>query len=291
MAEATGSTFSKGDASPRPEASRPGSKILGVADHAVWTLLGTVLLLAVWSLISTTLGPHRLPPPVSLWPGFIERLYESKTLAIQGGGNRGLWPHLLYTVQQTLLGGAIGTAAGVMLALAMARWRSFFYFMDVPVGVLRTIPPLAAIPFMVLWLGPSQSAQLGVVVFYVGLMVTINAITAIRNLDPLVANFAKTLGADERRIYRTVILPSILPELAGGIRVAIGVAWGIEIVSELAGAPRGMGQAFLRLIAFQELDTIIIGIIWITIASLVVDFAITWTFRRCTRWAPQNEPG
>ena len=126
-----------------------------------------------------------------------------------------MWPHLLYTIQQTLLGGAIGTAAGVMLALAMARWRGFFYFMDVPVGVLRTIPPLAAIPFMVLWLGPSQSAQLGVVVFYVGLMVTINAITAIRNLDPLVANFAKTLGADDRRIYRTVILPSILPELAG----------------------------------------------------------------------------
>ena len=290
MAENPGSFPSKGDASSL-EASSPGPRFLGVADHAFWTLIGTALLLVVWALISAALGPHRLPPPTSLWPGLIDRLYESKTLAIQGGGNRGLWPHLLYTIQQTLLGGVIGTTAGVMLALAMARWRSFFYFMDVPVGILRTIPPLAAIPFMVLWLGPSQSAQLGVVVFYVGLMVTINAITAIRNLDPLMASFAKTLGADDRRIYRTVVLPSIMPELAGGIRVAIGVAWGIEIVSELAGAPRGMGQAFLRLIAFQELNTIIIGIIWVTVASLVVDYAITWVFNYLTRWAPQNETG
>ena len=290
MAEYPGSFPSKGDASSR-EASSPGSRFLGVADHVFWTLIGAALLLVVWALISAALGPHRLPPPTSLWPGLIDRLYESKTLAIQGGGNRGLWPHLLYTIQQTLLGGVIGTTAGVMLALAMARWRSFFYFMDVPVGILRTIPPLAAIPFMVLWLGPSQSAQLGVVVFYVGLMVTINAITAIRNLDPLIANFAETLGADDRRIYRTVVLPSIMPELAGGIRVAIGVAWGIEIVSELAGAPRGMGQAFLRLIAFQELNTIIIGIIWVTVASLVVDYAITWVFNYLTRWAPQNETG
>ncbi len=290
MAESSGSFLPKGDAPSSPGASSPGQRILESADRALWTLIGTALLLVVWTMISATLGPHRLPPPISLWPGLIERLYESKTLAIQGGGNRGLWPHLLYTIQQTLLGGVIGTTAGVALALAMARWRSFFYFMDVPVGVLRTIPPLAAIPFTVLWLGPSQGAQLGVVVFYVGLMVTINAITAIRNLDPLVANFAKTLGADDRRIYRTVVLQSITPELAGGIRVAIGVAWGIEIVSELAGAPRGMGQAFLRLIAFQELGTIIIGIIWITVASLVVDFAITWMFNHYTRWAPQNEP-
>ena len=289
MAEKQGPSLLTGDASTSVGASSPGQWLLGAFDRAFWMLVGTALLLVVWTAISGTLGPHRLPPPTSLWPGLIERLYESKTLAIQGGGNRGLWPHLLYTIQQTLLGGLIGTTAGVLLALAMARWRSFFYLMDVPVGTLRAIPPLAAIPFMVLWLGPSQSAQLGVVVFYVGLMVTINAITAIRNLDPLIANFARTLGADDRRIYRTVILPSIIPELAGGIRVAIGVAWGIEIVSELAGAPRGMGQAFLRLIAFQELNTIIIGIIWVTIASLVVDFAITWLFRRITRWAPQHE--
>ena len=290
MAEISGRFSSKGDASSYVGASSPGQWLLGFIGRVLWTLAGTALLLVVWTVISGSLGLHRLPPPTSLWPGLIERLYESKTLAIQGGGNRGLWPHLIYTIQQTLLGGLIGTTAGVLLALAMARWRSFFYFMDVPVGALRAIPPLAAIPFMVLWLGPSQSAQLGVVVFYVGLMVTINAFTAIRNLDPLVANFARTLGADDRRIYRTVILPSIIPELAGGIRVAIGVAWGIEIVSELAGAPRGMGQAFLRLIAFQELDTIIIGIIWVTIASLVVDFAITWLFKRSTRWTPQNEP-
>ena len=289
MADAPRSFSLNRDAPSYEGASPPGQWLVGVVDRALWTLIGTALLLVVWAVLSGVLGPHRLPPPTSLWPGFIERLYESKTLAIQGGGSRGLWPHLLYTIQQTLVGGLIGTTAGVMLALAMARWRSFFYLMDVPVGTLRAIPPLAAIPFMVLWLGPSQSAQLGVVVFYVGLMVTINAITAIRNLDPLVANFARTLGADDRRIYRTVILPSIMPELAGGIRVAIGVAWGIEIVSELAGAPRGMGQAFLRLIAFQELDTIIIGIIWVTIASLVVDYAITWVFRRSTRWAPQNE--
>ncbi len=235
------------------------------------------------------LGPRRLPSPQSLWPAIFTDLYTNKILEFQGGGNRGIWPHLLYTIRQTVLGSVIGTGVGILLGIAMARWHSFFVFMEVPVGALRTIPPLAAIPFMVLWFGPSQVAQLAMVGYYVGVMVTVTATTAIRNLDPLTQNFARTLGASEDRVFSTVVLPAIIPELVGGIRVAVGVAWGIEVISELAGAPEGMGQVFSRMVAFQELSVIIVGIFWVTVAAFIADLFITGTSDYLTRWAPRQE--
>ena len=72
----------------------------------------------------------------------------------------------------------------------------------------------------------------------------------------------------------------------GGIRVAIGVSWGIEIVVEMLGAPKGMGQVFAMLLSLQSLDLIMAGIIWIALMAVAVDFVFTRFARHITRWMP-----
>jgi taurine transport system permease protein len=254
--------------------------------RVLWPVLGIAALLVVWQAASAALGTIRLPSPTSLWPDVFTDLHENTILAFQGGGSDGLLPHLEYTIRQTLLGAAIGICIGITLGLLMARSWIFRGLVEVPVEIFRTVPPLAAIPFFLIWLGPTQGAQLSMVSFYVTVMLTVITVNAAANLDPVYRRFARTLGASENRVFRTVVLPAILPEISGGIRVAVGTAWGIEVVSELLGAPQGMGTVFDKMVTFQGLDVIIIGIFWVTIAAVATDVALVRVMRYFTRWSP-----
>lgn len=254
--------------------------------RVIWPAAGIVVALGLWQLLGLRLGPGQLPSPTSLWPGVVTNLTSVDILEFQGGGSKGLHPHLLYTIQQTFLGSAIGVTGGIMLGLLMGRFEIFRGLVEVPVEVLRTVPPLAAIPFLLIWFGPTKGAQLGVVIFYAAVMLTITTLTAVSNLDPSYRQYALTLGASGNHVFKTVVMPAILPEITGGIRVAVGVAWGLEVVSELMGAPLGMGQVFNKMVSFHALDIIIIGIFWVTVAAVAVDLVIIRTMGYVTRWSP-----
>jgi ABC-type nitrate/sulfonate/bicarbonate transport system permease component len=89
---------------------------------------------------------------------FFPLLTSSPTLAFQGGGNGGFLPHLLHTITFTLLGSGLGVALGVSTGLAMVRSSFLRAAAELPIEPLRTIPPLAALPFILIWRGSGDPA-------------------------------------------------------------------------------------------------------------------------------------
>jgi NitT/TauT family transport system permease protein len=83
-----------------------------------------------------------------------------------------------------------------------------------------------------------------------------------------------------------VVFPAIIPELVDGIRVAIGVSWGIQIVRELIRTRHGMGQVFSMAMPMPALDLIVVGVLWITILAATTDMLLVWAARIVTRWVP-----
>jgi ABC-type nitrate/sulfonate/bicarbonate transport system permease component len=254
----------------------------------VWVLLGAVATAAAWQAAAARLGPYRLPPLEMIAPQIFPLLTSSTLIEFQGGGSNGLWPHLRHTILFTLLGSALGITAGLLAGLAMARWPRFRAITEVPVELLRTIPPLAAIPFLLIWIGTTPFGQILMVGFYTFVLMTVTTLNAAANVDPIYAQFAATLGADRTRVFRTAIMPAMVPALAGGIRVAVAVALGVQVVAELMGGRDGMGQVFSMMISFQALDVIIVGIFWISVAAVVIDFVLVRALRQLTRWAPAS---
>jgi len=255
-----------------------------IDSRLVWGFLGVVLAVAVWQAAAARLGPYRLPPLETILPQVFPLLSESTLLEFQGGGSEGLWPHLRHTVLFTLAGSAVGITAGIVTGLAMARWGRFRTAAELPIEVLRTIPPLAAIPFFLIWIGTTPLGQLMMVGFYTFVMLVVTTLNAAANVDPIYPRFAATLGAGQNRIFRTVIFPAMVPTIAGGIRVAVGVALGVQVVAELMGGRQGMGQVFSMMISFQALDVIIVGIFWIAVAAVIIDLVLVWCIRHLTRW-------
>jgi ABC-type nitrate/sulfonate/bicarbonate transport system permease component len=264
----------------------PKSRVLN--PKYIWRLLGLLVAVAVWELAAALLGAYRLPSLVSLSSQVFPLLWQSSLLEFQGGGGNGLYPHLLHTIIYTIAGSAIGVAAGISTGLSMARWPYLRGFAEVPIEVVRTIPPLVAIPFLLIWIGPTTSTQLILVAFYTFVMLVVTTLNAARNVNPIYSQFAATLGADANRRFRTVVLPAIVPGIAGGVRVAVGIAWGVQVVAEFLAGKQGMGQVFSRMISLQAIDVIIVGIFWITIAAVLVDLLIVAATRRLTRWVPSS---
>ncbi|MCY4459852.1 MAG: ABC transporter permease subunit [Albidovulum sp.] len=252
-----------------------------------WYVLGIAIAFVIWEAVAALLGNYRLPSFLLIAPEVFPLLVESRMLGFQGGGDDGYWPHLLHTIGYTVGASALGVFLGVSFALAVSRSRVLRAVTEVPIELLRTIPPLAAIPFILIWIGPGNPAQLMMVGYYVFVMMVVTTLNAAANINPVLPTFAATLGASRNRIFATVILPAMVPAIVGGLRVALGVAWGVQIVAELMGGKLGMGRVFSAMISFQALDAIIVGIIWVSLAAALVDFGLVLLMRRITRWAPK----
>lgn len=248
-------------------------------------LIGIVATVLVWEIFASLLGPFRLPSLLgSVVPQLFPLLNESDLLAFQGAGSHGLLPHLLYTVVFTLIGTTFGVLLGVLVALLMWRYRLIQTALTVPIEILRTVPPLAVVPFLLVWLGPTLASQIALLLFYSFVTAVTGSLNSISNLDPVHTNYARTMGASTTRIGATVILPSLIPSMVGTIRVCLGVAWGIQVVAEMLAGTTGMGQVFARVAPFQALDVILVGLLWLAAVAFVLDRLLLRIAAWATRW-------
>ncbi len=89
------------------------------------------------------------------------------------------------------------------------------------------VPTFALIPLFVLWFGLGLAPQIAIIMFGTSIILGLATIEAVKNVPPIYIKAAFLLGANRMTIYRTVILPAILPHLMGAIRAAAAGAWGV----------------------------------------------------------------
>ena len=107
---------------------------------------------------------------------------------------------------------------------------------------------------------------------------------AATNLDPTYVAASRTLGASPRRIVVDVYLMGALPEVFGGIRIALAGAWGLEAFSELLGAPKGIGRVIQAMAADMDTQMMVAAIVALAVVAVAFDVAIGGMFAFITRW-------
>jgi ABC-type nitrate/sulfonate/bicarbonate transport system permease component len=261
---------------------------IGRYEFSLRQTLGFIALIVAWWWFARQLGPARLPAPEAVFERFFEVLTSSPEISAQGGGSDGILPHLIASIIRVIIGGTVGISLGIGVGLLMGWSRKVRDLLEPPIEIFRAIPPLALAPFFLIWFGPTTTTQFIMIIGYTFLALTINTIEAIKNVAPVHIQYAQTLGASRGQIYHTVILPAIVPELVGAIRVGIAISWGIAVVTELLGAPAGIGKVFSMMLGAQGLDIIIISIVYVTIAALMTDQIFVAISNVWTRWVPRE---
>ena len=141
------------------------------------------------------------------------------------------WPTILTEdLPTSLLHFLIGMAGGLLVALPLGMIMGWFRaadrILDPIVEIFRPIPPLAWIPFAIVWVGLTDTAAGFIIVVGAVFPILINTYVGFRNLPRVYVESAKVLGATkDLDLVRYVAFPYALPSIAGGIRIAMGIAW------------------------------------------------------------------
>jgi ABC-type nitrate/sulfonate/bicarbonate transport system permease component len=230
------------------------------------------------------LGETRLPSPVTVVFRFFTTITSSPEIRLQGGGSGGFLPHVLATAWHFLIGTLSGVVlAGIGLVLA-ARFPLFAKVLDPFVSILRTIPPLALAPFLILWFGTATIGQASLVAFYVFVMIYPPGVAALSRVEPALIGFASTLGASRTVKAWEILLPAIIPAIAGPLQVAVSWSWGLVVVGEILGARQGIGKLLAGFVPITATDLTMASIVWILIMALASEAVLSILLRRATRW-------
>jgi NitT/TauT family transport system permease protein len=171
----------------------------------------------------------------------------------------------------------IGMAAGLLVALpvgmSMGWFRAADRVSDPIVEILRPIPPLAWIPFAIVWFGLSNEAA-GFIIFVGAVFpILINTYVGFRNLPKVYVESAKVLGATrDIDLVRHVAFPFALPSIAGGIRIAMGIAWMCLVAAEQFGvSTSGLGYKIWSYYYLHQMDYVLLYMIVLGMLGLLID--------------------
>ena len=250
------------------------------ANRIVRALVLPTLCFVAWTAI-TNLGlvkPILLPTPqklVSVWWAIGD--------LIPGA----LW----ITVQMVATGIVVGGLAGLGFGLGFGYSRWARDLLEFSFDGLRVVPIFALIPLFLLWFGIGMRPQIALVTLGVTLILTIQTTEAVRNVLHIHVQAALTAGASRFHIYRTVVVPSIIPHILAGLRLAVMAAWGLDVAAEFMGSVQGLG--FLMLAGLVNLDSARIVAMVIIFALLAIgsDFLLRAVIKRTIRWAQRTSSG
>jgi len=267
-----------GFASPGSASSRALSVGLAV--------LGALLVLAIWTASSLWLGENRLPLPTTVVLRFFETINSSPEIKLQGGGSSGFLPHVLATAGHFLVGTLSGVALSAVALVLAARFAGFRATLDPFVAILRTIPPLAIAPFLLLWFGTATIGQALLVAFYVFVMIYPPGVSALKRVEPSLIEFARTLGASRSVTAWEIMLPAVIPAITGPLQVAVSWSWGLVVVGEILGARQGIGKLLAGFVPITATDLTMVAIVWILLMAVISEAVLSIILRRVTRWMP-----
>ncbi|MDA4128808.1 MAG: ABC transporter permease [Thaumarchaeota archaeon] len=189
-----------------------------------WTvrLASVAAVLISWQLVGQSVDPVLLSSPTMVLGAFVSLSESTPFLS-----------DLLSTIGDFLLGFAIAAVVGILIGMAMARWKTVETALDPYVSALYSTPYVALAPLFVIWLGLGFYSQLAVVILSAVFVILLNVFAGVKNLNKTFVETGRAFGFKGFGLYRRVVLPGALPYIITGLRLGIGRGFVGIIVAEL----------------------------------------------------------
>lgn len=201
------------------------------------------------------------------------------------------WSILTEDLPVSSLHFGIGIVGGLLVALPTGIIMGWFKIadriMDPIVEILRPIPPLAWIPFAIIWFGITDSAA-GFIIFMGAVFpILINTYVGFKGLPRVYVESAKVLGATKDiDLIRYVAIPQALPSIAAGIRIAMGIAWMCLVAAEMFGVSKnGLGFKIWDSYGHYRMDEVFMYMIVLGLLGLAIDRTFRYVVEeRMLKW-------
>lgn len=257
---------------PRPKRSRISSRAVSAA-----TIL---VVLAAWALSARLqlVSPVFLPSPAAVWTKFIVVIND-------GFVDATLFQHIVASLGRVFAALLAAIVIGVPVGLAIGISTVGRGIFDPLLEFLRPIPPLAYLPLVIIWFGIGEPSKILVIAIAMLAPVALSTASGVRSVSKERIDAARSLGATRAQVVRHVILPSALPSILTGLRIALGAGWSTLVAAELVAATRGLGFMIQSAAQFLVTDVVVMGILVIATIAFVLEFTIRRIERQLVPWA------
>ena len=239
-------------------------------------LLGIGGFLLAWQL-SASLGLSRLPGPLSLWTDERTRDLMLYPFYDRGGLDKGLFWQTLASLGRVAQGYFLAAVAGIGVGILVGLNRSLDRARDPLFQFLRMVAPLAWVPIALVLFQKNQPAAIFVIFITAVWPILINTAEGVRQIPQDYRNVARVLKMSKQRFFTKILLPSALPYIFTGLRIAIGLAWLAIIAAEIVMSGI-VGIGFFIWDAYQQnyVSDIVLAVVWIGGVGLLLDRGMAW---------------
>ncbi|MEU0485116.1 ABC transporter permease [Streptosporangium sp. NPDC006013] len=237
--------------------------------------LGVLTVLLAWQLIRVTnfVPENFLPGPVPVL-GRVPDLFGAEEF--RGG--------VVDTIQAWAIALGLATLVGVVIGALSIAIPGLAAPTSVVVDAFRAIPSTALIPIAILLWGLGTEMKVAVAVYAIVWPILINTIYGLSSVEPMRIDAARSMRFSWLRTQLSVSLPSALPSIFTGIRIASGSALVVVISTELVGALSGVGTVLVSYQRAGRSDYVIAGTVIVGVLGVIIYSAITWLEHRTVKW-------
>jgi ABC-type nitrate/sulfonate/bicarbonate transport system permease component len=245
-------------------------------------ILGTVsvvLFLAVWELVGNVyqwINPLFMSAPSLILKAAIE-LFRSGEI----------WNDLYVSGVEFFWGFILSVVVGIPFGIAVGWYKRAAYIFDPFVNAMNATPRVALLPLIIIWLGIGILSKVGIIFLGSVFPLMINTRDGVKTTPINLLNAAKSFGASQWQIFGSVVLPSTLPFILTGLRLAVGRALIGVFVGELYAATAGIGFMVTVAGATFQTDKVFVGILIFIIVGLIGTNAVDRVERRFDKWRPK----
>jgi ABC-type nitrate/sulfonate/bicarbonate transport system permease component len=276
----TATTQRLGTGQPPRRSRRPARSINApLTPAARWALRLTsvLVILLAWEIYGRAINPVLLSSPSAISRAFVDMIVDgtlsqalAESLVVLGAGS------------------VIGVAIGLAVGLAAGRNRVFATLIELPLNALYATPSVALIPIIVVWFGFGPTAKTVVVILFVLFPVLINTMRGVQEVDRELVEVARSFCSGERRMWFDLIIPSALPYMVTGLRLAIGRALIGVIVAEFFTAFAGLGHLIVTNANSFRTDRTFVPILVIAVLGVLFTALLEFAERRVVRWSAKD---
>lgn len=241
---------------------------------------GILTVLIIWQgvVMLGLVDSHLLPPPTEVLATLIDKF----TNTVPDGNVLGT--NILASLQVALSGFCVAIIIGVPLGLLMGWWTYADRFIRPIFELVRPVPPIAWIPLVVVWMGVGLKAKALIIFFTAFVPCVINSYTGIKLTSQVLIDVSRTFGAPNWLIFWKIGIPSSLPMVFAGIRVALGNSWSTLVAAEMLAASAGLGYMIQIGRTVARPDIVIVGMMVIGAIGAILSAILSRCERYFLRW-------
>jgi sulfonate transport system permease protein len=195
-----------------------------------------------------------------------------------------LWKHISASLIRVLCGFAIGAALGLLFAFWVGLSREAEAYLEPTFAGLRSIPSLAWVPLLLLWLGIGETSKIVLIAIGAFFPVYLNGVAAIRNIDRKLVEVGQMYRFNQWQMIVHLFLPAALPGLFTGLRSGLSLSWMFLVAAELIAATKGLGYLLSDGRETSRPDIVLAAIIVLAVLGKLSDGVLAMLEKRLLRW-------